>query len=151
MSIRQVKVHGRKVWQARVALHGLRASRVCATREEAKTAESELRQGLQRRAAQAEEVQQAPATLRQLFAHYADDLEARGKGQETVTRAMQTCTVLEALLPELLAKRSAGSPRPTSSPSDAPARSARVSRRARRTPPDTRARARASDTRDGQP
>jgi hypothetical protein len=33
MSVRQVKVHGRKVWQARVAFQGLRSSRVCGSRE----------------------------------------------------------------------------------------------------------------------
>ncbi len=41
MSVRQVKVHGRKVWQARVAFHGLRSSRVCASKEAARTAEGE--------------------------------------------------------------------------------------------------------------
>jgi hypothetical protein len=35
MSVRQVKVHGHKVWQARVAFQGLRSSRVCESRDAA--------------------------------------------------------------------------------------------------------------------
>jgi integrase len=104
MSVRQVKVHGRKVWQARVMYQGHRSSRVCAGRDGAKVAESELLQELQRRAGQAEQAGMAPATLRQLFDGYAEDLEARGKGEETIARAVQTCAVLEALLPDLLPK-----------------------------------------------
>jgi integrase len=42
--------------------------------------------------------------LRQLFDAYAQDLEDRGKGEDTIARAVQTCAVLDALLPELLAK-----------------------------------------------
>jgi integrase len=104
MSVRQVKVHGRKVWQARVAFQRLRSSRVCANRDAAKLAQAELLQELKRRAGQAEQAGLVPATLRQLFDAYAEDLEARGKGEETVARAVQTCAVLEALLPEILAK-----------------------------------------------
>jgi integrase len=104
MSVRQVKVHGRKVWQARVAFQGLRSSRVCANRDAAKLAQAELLQDLKRRAGQAEQAGLAPATLRQLFDAYAQDLEDRGKGEDTIARAVQTCAVLEALLPELLAK-----------------------------------------------
>lgn len=104
MSVRQVKVHGRKVWQARVAFQGLRGSRVCTSRDAAKLAQSELLQELKRRAGQAEEVGLAPATLRQLFDAYAEDLEARGKGDETIARAVQTRSVIGALMPDLLAK-----------------------------------------------
>jgi hypothetical protein len=104
MSVRQVKVHGRKVWQARVAFQGLRSSRVCSSRDTAKLAQAELLQELKRRAGQAEQAGLVPATLRQLFDAYAEDLAARGKGEETIARAVQTCAVLEALLPELLAK-----------------------------------------------
>lgn len=104
MSVRQVKIHGRKAWQARVAFRGLRSSRVCESKEAARTAESELLQDLKRRAGQAEQAGLAPATMRQLFDAYAQDLEARGKGADTIARAVQTCAVLEALLPELLAK-----------------------------------------------
>jgi integrase len=104
MSVRQVKVHGRKVWQARVAFQSLRSSRVCPSREAAKLAQAELLQELKRRAGQAEQAGLAPATLRQLFVAYEEDLRARGKGEETIARAAQTATVLEALLPELLAK-----------------------------------------------
>lgn len=104
MSVRQVKVHGRKVWQARVAFQGLRSSRVCSSRDAAKLSQAELLQELKRRAGQAEQEGLTPATLRQLFDAYAQDLEARGKGEETIARAVQTSAVLEALLPELLAK-----------------------------------------------
>jgi hypothetical protein len=104
MSVRQVKVHGRKVWQARVAFQGLRSSRVCPSRDAAKLAQAELLQELKRRADQAEQAGLAPATLRQLFDAYAEDLEARAKGEDTIAHAVQTCAVLEALLPELLAK-----------------------------------------------
>jgi hypothetical protein len=104
MSVRQVKVHGRKVWQARVAFQGLRSSRVCTSRDAAKRAQAELLQELKRRAGQAEQAGLAPATFRQLFDAYAEDLEARGKGEDTIARAVQPCAVLEALLPDLLAK-----------------------------------------------
>ena len=104
MSVRQVKVHGRKVWQARVAFQGLRSSRVCTSRDAAKLAQAELLQELKRQAGQSEQAGLAPATLRQLFDAYAQDLEDRGKGEDTIARAVQTRTVLEALLPELLAK-----------------------------------------------
>ena len=136
MSVRQVKVHGRKVWQARVAFQGLRSSRVCGSRDAANFAQAELLQELKRRAGQAEQAGLAPATLRQLFDAYAQDLEARGKGEDTIAaRAVQTCAVLEALLPELLAKPlSRITPRPTFSPSGAPGRSAPASRRGPRIP-----------------
>jgi len=42
--------------------------------------------------------------MKQLFEAYVSDLEARGKGPESVGRAAQTATAVEAVLPELLAK-----------------------------------------------
>jgi integrase len=102
--IREVKVNGRRVWQARVAVRGLRKSRLCATFAAARTAKAELVKELQQRAAQADQVDMAPATLALLFASYAEDLAARGKGEETIERAAQTRAVLGALLPDLLAK-----------------------------------------------
>jgi hypothetical protein len=45
-----------------------------------------------------------PATLKALFEAYVEDLVNRGKGDETVARAAQTATVVEALMPELLTK-----------------------------------------------
>jgi hypothetical protein len=50
MAIYHRKVNGRKVWWARVNHKGLNASRVCDTKDAAKLAESELLQGLKRRA-----------------------------------------------------------------------------------------------------
>jgi integrase len=104
MSVRQVKVHGRKVWQARVAFQGLRSSRVCASRDAAKLAQAELLQELKRRAGQAEQAGLAPATLRQLLEYYALDMAARGKGEESVERVDYTRRSIEALVPGLLAK-----------------------------------------------
>ena len=102
MSVRQVKVHGRKVWQARVAYHGLRKSAVRDSKSAARDAEAELRRELQGQHARAEQGRQAPATLKALFEAYVADLEARGKGAETVGRAAQTATAVEAILPDLL-------------------------------------------------
>src|SRR5438309_6489421 len=55
MSVRQVKVHGRKVWQARVAYHGLRKSAVRDSKSAARDAEAELRRELQGQHARAEQ------------------------------------------------------------------------------------------------
>ena len=104
MSVRQVKVHGRKVWQARVAFQGLRSSRVCQSRDGAKLAQAELLQDLKRRAGQAEKSGLAPATLRQLLDYYALDIAARGKGEESVERVDYTRRSIEALMPGLLVK-----------------------------------------------
>ena len=42
MSIRAIKVNGRKVWQARVAFKGLRKRTIRASKDEARQAESDL-------------------------------------------------------------------------------------------------------------
>jgi integrase len=104
MSIRQIRVHGRKVWQARVAYRGLRSSRIAPNKDAAKLAESEILQALTRRVGAAESESAGSATLRQLFEAYAEDLVNRGKGEETVQRATQTARVVEAFTPELLDK-----------------------------------------------
>jgi integrase len=104
MSVRQIKVHGRKVWQARVAFQGLRKSAIRASKEEARQVEADLLRELKEQAGQAEQEGQRPATLRALFEAYVADLEARGKGAETVGRAAQTATAFEAVLPQLLDK-----------------------------------------------
>src|SRR5262249_53963503 len=44
------------------------------------------------------------ATVKALFEAYVTDLEARGKGPDTVRRAAQTAISVEALLPDLLKK-----------------------------------------------
>jgi transposase-like protein len=97
-----VKLVGRKVWQARVAVQGLRKSALCDTKERAKDKAAELRCELQARAAQAEEQAQQPATLRQLLEFYALDMQAHGKGEESVGRVAYTRKVIEDLMPQLL-------------------------------------------------
>jgi integrase len=103
MAVRQVVVHGRKVWQARVAVGDLRRSRVCASKVEAKEAEAALIHDLKGQAARAEQEGRGPATIRGLFEFYVDDLEKRSKSPDTVYRASQTARVVEAVLPGLLA------------------------------------------------
>ena len=103
MSVRQVKVHGRKRWQARVAYRGLRKSALRDTKGDAREVEGELLRELKGEATKAEQGG-APATVKLLFEVCAADLEARGKGPETIGRAAQTATAVEAMLPQLLDK-----------------------------------------------
>src|SRR3989454_5877149 len=102
MSLRQITVNGRKVWQARVAYRGMRKSTIRPSKEEACDAEAALLQEVKASVGEAEQDAQRPATLRQLLTFYVQDLEARGKSQDTIVRAGQTATALERLLPELL-------------------------------------------------
>jgi integrase len=89
-----------------VAYRGLRRAAFRATKDEASDAESELLRELKAAAGQAkaEREASAPATRRQLFEFYVEDLEARGKGADTLVRAAQTAHVIERLMPELLDK-----------------------------------------------
>src|SRR3989449_3615470 len=102
MAVRKIKNHGKWVWPARVAYEGLRMAAFRATKDEAKDAESELRQELKTLAGQAEQEAQRPATLRQLLEFYALDMRARGRGEESVGRVDYTRRSIEALVPELL-------------------------------------------------
>jgi len=102
MAVRGFKLHGRKVWQARVAYKGLRKSAIRETEDEARQAEADLLQELRAKAEASEQDAQRPATLRQLFEFYVGDLEARGKGSDTVGRAAKTAVAVESLMPELL-------------------------------------------------
>jgi hypothetical protein len=104
MAVRQVKVHGRKVWQARVAYHRLRKSAVCESKQAARDKEADLLRELREKHDRAQQEEQAPATVKALFEAYVADLQARGKGAETVGRAAQTAMAVEAVLPELLSK-----------------------------------------------
>jgi len=90
MAIKQVRVHGKKRWQARVAYQGNRLSRLCESKDAAKAAEAELLQGL--RATSEREAQEgtAPATLELLCEAYTRDLEARGKFEDTIRTARNT-------------------------------------------------------------
>jgi integrase len=102
MSVRKIKNHGTWVWQARVAYRGLRKAAFRSSKEAAREAEGELLAALKTKAAAQDQVDQAPATLSKLFEFYLDDLEARGKGADTVGRARETQAVVKRLLPELL-------------------------------------------------
>jgi integrase len=104
MAVRRIKNHGKWVWQARVAVQGLRQAAIRATREEARDAESVLRGQLKARVAQAEQEGAQPATLGQLLALYVDDLRARGRSPDSVLRAASTRQAIAAVLPELLEK-----------------------------------------------
>jgi integrase len=102
MPIYRKKINGRKVYWVRVNYQRLHASRVCESREAAKDAEAELRDRLRKTVEQAEQAGQQPATLKALFEAYVEDLEARGKGPDTIGRAAQTATTVERVLPALL-------------------------------------------------
>jgi integrase len=104
MPIYRKKINGRLVWWVRVVHKGLNASRVCASKPEAREVEPVLLVDLKRKAVAAEQNGLAPATVKGLFEAYVADLEARGKGPETVGRAAQTALSVQAVLPELLAK-----------------------------------------------
>ena len=102
MSVKRIKNHGTWVWQARVAYKGLRRAAFRPTKEEARDAEADLLRALKAEHGQAEQAAAAPATLRQLLTLYADDMRARGKGEESVDRVEYTARNIEAVTPELL-------------------------------------------------
>jgi integrase len=103
MSVKQVTINGsQKVWMARIAYHGVRKSRVCRTKEEARQAERELAAECRKAVAEAEREGATPATLKQLFEFYVLDLERRGKGADTISCAVTTAKAVEAVTPELL-------------------------------------------------
>lgn len=96
--------------------------------------EAELLGDLKASASQAEAEASRPATLRQLCEFYALDMQARGKGEESVGRVAYTRKVIEDLVPELLDK-------PVSAINDADVFAFR-NRRAREGTPRARARRR---------
>jgi integrase len=102
MAIRRIKVRRHWRYQARVAYRGARLSRLCATREEARQAEAELLHDLKYQAVQTETAATGPATMRALFEAYTADLAARGKGADTISRAVETAHVVERLVPAWL-------------------------------------------------
>jgi len=102
MSVRRIKNHGTWVWQARVAYRGRRRAAFRASKDEARQAEADLLRELRAEAAQAELAGQRPGTLRQLFEFYVADLQQRGKGPDTIARAISTAKALERLTPETL-------------------------------------------------
>jgi len=104
MSVRRIKNHGTWVWQARVAYRGLRKAAFRDSKEAAREAEAQLLGELKAKATAQDQVDQAPATLRQLLTFYSEDLEARGKGEDSVDRVACTKRAIEAVMPELLGK-----------------------------------------------
>ncbi len=104
MSLRQIKVNGRKVWQARVAYQGLRKSTIRPTRDEARQAEADLLTELKVRVGKAEQDGARPVTVKQLLEFYAADMQARGKGEESVSRVEYTALAVERLTAGLLNK-----------------------------------------------
>ena len=104
MAVRRIKNHGKWVWRARVAYRGRHRAAFVQTREQARDEEARLRAELKDEAERAERDGAAPATLRLLLELYVAELEARGKGTETVLRASSTLKALERLCPDLLAK-----------------------------------------------
>jgi integrase len=104
MSVKRVTINGtQKVWMARISYHGVRRSRVCATKEDARQAERELAAECRKQAAQSEQAGAAPATVKQLCEYYVLDLERRGKGSASIGRAVTTAKAIEAVAPGLLA------------------------------------------------
>jgi integrase len=103
MSVRHVIINGsQKVWMARIAYKGVRRSRVCRTKEEARQAERELSAECRKQAEQAEREGVAPATMKHLCEYYVLDLERRGKGPDTIGRAVVTAKAIESVTPALL-------------------------------------------------
>jgi integrase len=104
MAVRHTTINGsQKVWLARVAYQGHRRAKVCRTKDEARHAEGKLLRDLKAEAAREEQEGARPATLKTLFEFYVADLEARGKGADTIVRAVSTAKAVEALAPDLLA------------------------------------------------
>lgn len=88
-------MNGGKVWQARVSLNGRRRSVIRGTQAEARDAESEIRRALRAESERAEQESARPATLRQLLEFYELDMKARGRGDESASRADYTRRSIE--------------------------------------------------------
>jgi hypothetical protein len=101
MAVKQIRNPGKKVWMARVAYRGRRRASFCESKETARQAEADLLKQLKAEAGQVDAEGQRPATLRRLFEFYAEDLEARGKGEESIGRVEYTARAIERL-PEIL-------------------------------------------------
>src|SRR5438445_12685790 len=102
MAVKRIKVHGRKVWQARVAYRGLRKSTIRDTKEEARDAESTLLQDLEAKCRQATQEAQARATVRKGFEAYTIRLDTQDHSPDVIARAVETAHVVERLMPEFL-------------------------------------------------
>src|SRR5262249_53465192 len=101
MSVKRITINGtQKVWQARISVRGVRRSRVCATKEEARQAERDLADECRQQAQKEERGDAAPATIKHLCEWYLLDLERSGKESK---RAGTTGKATEAVAPMLLA------------------------------------------------
>ena len=104
MSVKRITINGtQKVWMARISYHGVRKSRVCRTKDEARQAERELAAECRREVEQTEQQGVAPATVKQLCEYYVLDLGRRGKSPDSIGRAVTTAKAIEAHAPTLLA------------------------------------------------
>jgi integrase len=104
VSVKRVTINGtQKVWMARISYHGVRRSRVCVSKEAARQAERELSAECRQQAEQAERTGAAPATVKHLCEYYVLDLQRRGKGPDTIGRAVVTAKAIESVAPALLA------------------------------------------------
>jgi integrase len=88
--VRRIKVHGVWRWQARVKVGTLRRSVVCDSEEEALAAKARLRLELADEATTEQKAAEAPVTLALVCDAYLLDLEARGKGKDTLSTARNT-------------------------------------------------------------
>jgi hypothetical protein len=103
VSVKHVTINGsQKVWMARIAYRGVRKSRVCRTKEEARQAERELAAECRTAVERADREGAAPATVKHLCEWYVLDLERRGKGRDTIGCAVNTAKAIEAVAPALL-------------------------------------------------
>lgn len=80
----------RKRWIAQVMSRGLRDSKACPTKAEAKDAEADILRNLKVRAEAEQEAEKQPATLKLLCDAYVLDLEQRGKAPDSISRAKDT-------------------------------------------------------------
>jgi len=93
--VRKLKVHGKWRWRARVSYKGRRVSQLCDTPDEAKRVKAELRMQLMEEVRNEVHKAESPATLELVCDAYILDLEARGKGPDTVRTAKTTKKRLE--------------------------------------------------------
>ncbi len=93
--VRRMMTNGRWRWQARVAYMGRRKSHMCDTKEEAKQVKAELRMQLMEKARQEARADENPATLELLCDAYVLDLQARGKGYDSIKGVSTTKKRLE--------------------------------------------------------
>ena len=93
--VRRIKIRGKWYWQARPSYKGLRRARLCDTKEEAKRAKAAILTELIGEARQKARVDEESTTLELLCDAYVADLEARGKGYDSIKGVTTTKKRLE--------------------------------------------------------